>query len=154
MKTDRRQIALQATRRYDLYVCGEQVARLEWRTPPGDPPGWFMLRGDERMPLAGEAGDVPAALDACALALYGPPERPVRELAPGRYELHVGHLDAGLLDVAFPHQSTASAEAVSVLAGTFDDAGLSVVMRRVSILGGRVLAIVRARSGRFSRRSP
>src|SRR3954453_24077822 len=85
------------------------------------------------------------ALDAADRALRGglsaPPARP---LEPGAYELHVTGLDAVMLACAFPDAAGVSTGDVSVLAGAFDARSLAAVIRRVNLLGGRVLALFRA----------
>src|SRR4051794_34141959 len=155
----------------DLQRGGRVVARLQWRTQPRTAVGWYLER--PRRParrldvdsgidaLAQDAVSDPdtwnaradavallstaLALDAADRALRGglapPPSRP---LESGRYELHVTGLDAATSARAFPDAASVAAGDTNVLAGTFDDRALTAAIRRVNLLGGRVLAMFRA----------
>src|SRR4051812_49149604 len=155
----------------ELQRGGRVVARLQWRSHPRDAVGWYLQRrGRPARRLDIDAGidalahdtlsgpdswdaraDAAAwlstalALDAADRALRGglsaPPSRP---LEPGPYELHVTGLDPAMLACAFPEAAGVSAGDVSVLVGAFDDRSLAAVIRRVNLLGGRVLAMFRA----------
>src|SRR3954447_17420774 len=156
---------------FDLQRGGRVVARLQWRSHPRDAVGWYLQRRGRLArrleidagidALARDSVSDPAswqaradavawlstalALDAADRALRGglsaPPARP---LEPGRYELHVRGLDAVMLACAFPDAAGVSTGDVSVLAGAFDARSLAAVIRRVNLLGGRVLALFRA----------
>src|SRR3954463_3038867 len=155
----------------ELRRGGRVVARLQWGSPPRDAGGWYLQRRgrparrlDIDFGIDGLARDTVSdpgswdaradavawlstalALDAADRALRGglaaPPSRP---LQPGRYELHVSGLDPAMLACAFPEAAGVSAGDVSVLAGAFDARSLAAVVRRVNLLGGRVLALFRA----------
>ncbi len=157
---------------YALHVRGEMVARLGWRTGPGGAAGWYLCqpRGGwrrlavdpalddldagvgltARRPGCQQAADLTAslstalALDAAATLLHRPPPTPPRPLRPGGYEVHAAGLAFDIVPIAFPEAITARAGDISVLTGHFDDRGLTVLTRRITILGGHVLAIFHA----------
>jgi hypothetical protein len=70
-----------------------------------------------------------------------PPPRPVRA---GDYEVHIAGLPAPVLHVALPEATAITAADTGVLTGHFDDAGLDAVVRRITLLGGRLLALLPA----------
>src|SRR3954447_9822057 len=154
---------------YALHVRGAMVGRLRWRIGPGGAAGWYMSprRGSwrrlavdpdldatvgfaARRPGGEQAADLAAslstalALDAAADLLRGPPASPPRPLPRGGYEVHATGLAFDVVPIAFPEAITARAGDTSVLTGHFDDRGLSVLTRRIAILGGHVLAISQA----------
>jgi len=151
---------------YALHLRGEMVARLRWHTGPGRPAGWYLwqrcggwrrltvdagldagLGHAARCPAWQQAADLAAslstalALDAAANLLQGPPATPPRPLPRGSYEVHAAGLAFDVVPIAFPEAITTRAGDTSMLAGHFDDRGLSVLTRRIAILGGHVLAI-------------
>jgi len=86
----------------------------------------------------------PFALDAADRALRGNlPRPPSRPLEPGDYELHISGGNSATLAIACPPLLAAAAGDTGVLHGTLDDAAMCAVIRRVNLLGGRVLAIFR-----------
>src|SRR4051812_23732164 len=157
--------------RVDLQRGGRVVARLQWRSRPRSAVGWYLQRrGRPARRLDIDAGidalardtssdpgswqaradtvawlSTALALDAADRALRGglsaPPARP---LEPGPYELHVTGLDPAMLACAFPEAAGDATGDVSVLVGAFDGRSLAAVIRRVNLLGGRVLAMFRA----------
>ena len=154
---------------YALYVHEEPVAQLHWGVGPGRPAGWYLWQrggGWQRLAVdpeldAGfdgarpdhgsrETGELAAtvsvalALDAAANLLNGRPTPAARPLRGGLYEIHACGLAADVVPLAFPETVIGRGADVSVLAGHFDDVGLTVLVRRVAILGGRVLAIFNA----------
>src|SRR4051794_8807075 len=149
---------------YALHVREDVVARLHWRNGPGRPAGWYLTQrsgGWQRLtvdayldadvgPAARPSGwqqaadlaptlSTALALDAAANVLRGPATTPPRPLPRGPYEVHT----AGLAfdPIAFPEAITTRASDTPVLTGHFDDRGLTVLTRRIAILGGHVLAI-------------
>src|SRR4051794_13156112 len=153
---------------YVLHRGGRAIARLEWRASPGQPAGWYLrrarppvrrlvvdaalealaddLRSDqqgwrERARLAATLS-TPLALDAADRALRGGlPPAPARPLEPGVYELHVTGLDPATLAICCPDLSVIAAGDTSVLAGVLDNDAMRTVIRRLNLLGARVLAI-------------
>src|SRR3954466_3748261 len=98
----------------------------------------------ERAQLAA-ALSTPLGLDAADRAWRGGlPAAPARPLEPGAYELHITGLDAAVLALACPHLQVTRAGDTSVVAGVLDDHAIGSLVRRVNLLGARVLAIFRA----------
>jgi hypothetical protein len=146
------------------------IGYLEWQAGSRAATGWYLRRGARpARRLAVDAGidglardvtsdpdswqeradsaaalSTPLALDAADRALRGGlPPPPSRPLEPGAYELHVADVDAATLAIACPTLIAAAAGDTSVLGGVFDDHAMCAVIRRVNLLGGRVLAIFR-----------
>jgi len=154
---------------YRLYVRDAPVALLQWRADPGTAPGWHLSQRAESShrlavdpaldadvdpaparPGSREAADLAAclstalALDAAAIVLRGPPTPPSRPLRTGHYELHASRLPADIVPIAFPEAIITRAGDVSTLKGYFDDLALTTLSRRITILGGRLLALLPA----------
>jgi hypothetical protein len=155
---------------YVLYRGGRAVAHLEWRARSRASTGWYLRRGarparrlqldvgldaladdahtdspswHERAELAA-ALSTPLALDAADRALRGGlPPAPARPLDPGAYELHISGLDAAVLALACPNLDVTRAGDTSVVTGVLDDHTIGTLIRRVNLLGARVLAIFR-----------
>jgi hypothetical protein len=155
---------------YDLYEEGRVVARLGWRLRPKPMVGWYLTRrGQEPERLAVDAAIDELARDqrasshdwelnaelaailSTALALdaaerFLQPERAQargrfrRRLPPGRYEIHVADIDAGVLARAVPELHLDAVSSVTVLAGELSSAALETAVRRIRLLGGRVVA--------------
>ena len=66
-----------------------------------------------------------------------------RSLAGGRYEIHVADVDTAVLARAVPELHLHSVSNVSVLAGDLLDGGLEMAIQRVTLVGGRVVAVFR-----------
>jgi hypothetical protein len=158
-------------RSYELRRGGRVTGYLEWHAESRAATGWYLRRGagparrvvvdagvdelardalsdddswQERADLAATLS-TPLALDAADRALRGGlPPPPSRPLAPGAYELHVTGLDPATLAVACPALIAAAAGDTSVLGGVFHDDEMCAAVRRVNLLGGRVLAIFRS----------
>jgi hypothetical protein len=157
-------------RGYVLYRGGRAVARLEWRARSRASAGWYLragARSARRLPLdvgldaladdahadshswqeraeLAAALSTPLALDAADRALRGGlPAAPARPLEPGAYELHINGLDAAVLALARPNLHVTRAGDTSVVAGVLDDQAIGTLVRRVNLLGARVLAIFR-----------
>ena len=157
-------------REVDLQRGGRVVARLQWRMWPREAAGWYLKRrGRPARRLEVDAGidalardtrsepesweeradavaflSLALALDAADRALRaGLSASPSRPLESGRYELHVTGLDPAMPACAFPEAVAVSAGDTSVLIGTFDEHAMTAVIRRVNLLGGRVLALFR-----------
>jgi hypothetical protein len=171
MPLDSEQPRLSPAGGFELQRGGRVVARLRWRMRPRNALGWYLerrarpprrlevdaaidaLARDTRMDRESwdERADALAflstalALDAADRALRGGlAAASARPLESGRYELHITGLDPVLPGCAFPEAAGVSAGDTSVLVGTFDDCAMTAVVRRVNLLGGRVLAMFRA----------
>src|SRR4051812_6522013 len=160
---------------YVLHRGGRAIARLEWRASPRQPAGWYLRRARqparrlavdaaleeladdtrsdhpswrERARLAATLS-TPLALDAADRALRGGlPPAPSRPLGPGVYELHVTGLDPVTLAVCCPSLSVVAAGDTSVLGGVLNNDAIRTVIRRLNLLGARVLAIFSGHAAR------
>jgi hypothetical protein len=155
---------------YVLHRGGQAVALLEWRVRGRASAGRYLRRrarparrlavdvgldalaGDaledrlsrDEWAQAAAALSLPLALDAADRALRGGlPAAPSRPLEPGVYELHVTGQDAATLALACPSLRVTRAGDTSVIGGVLDDAAMRTLIRRVNLLGARVLAIFR-----------
>lgn len=157
---------------YDLFMNGQVVARLEWRTDARRDAGWYLLRPGEAERLdidsaidalalddrsstvdwelhaaLGALLSAPLAIDTAERRLHGRPERQVgrfRRLSEAaRFEIYVDGIDRMLLAHAVPELPVASVSDVCVLSGTMHLEAFERVARRVAVLGGRVVAVFR-----------
>ena len=156
---------------YDLWEDGEVIARLEWRQRPRGALGWYMVDGggpaqrlfvdtaidelarDARSPthdwdLHAELAAILStalAIDAAGQSLYPSRLRPTRRfrrpLSEGRYEIHVTDVDPAILARAIPELHLDAISDVAVLAGELVGGGLELALQRISLLGGRVVAV-------------
>jgi hypothetical protein len=156
---------------YDLFEDGSRLARLEWRQRPRTALGWYLTEGaaparrlfvdtaidelarDTRS--AAHDWDLHAelaailstalALDAAGRALYPSRLRPTRRfrrpLSAGRYEIHVTEVAPQILARAVPELHLDAISNVAVLAGELVAGGLEVALHRITLLGGRVVAV-------------
>jgi hypothetical protein len=156
---------------YDLFEDGVRVARLEWRNHPRTALGWYLIEGsapaqrlfvdaaidelarDARSPahdwdLHAELAAILStalALDAAGRALYPSRVRPTRRfrrpISAGRYEIHVTGADPAILARAVPELHLDAVSNVAVLAGQLMSGGLEIALQRITLLGGRVVAV-------------
>jgi hypothetical protein len=112
-------------RSYELRRGGRVIGYLQWQARSRAATGWYLRRG---------AG--PARLLAVDAGLDG--------LARDALSDHDSWQERA--DSAAALSTAASAGDTSVLRGIFDDDAMCAVVRRVNLLGGRVLAIFRAHS--------
>src|SRR4051794_16416929 len=166
--------AFRALPGYTLYRGGRAVARLEWRARSRTSAGWYLHRGarparrlqvdvaldalardahadshswHEHAHLAA-ALSTPLALDAADRALRGGlPAAPARPLDPGVYELHITGLSAAVLALVCPNLRVTGAGDTSVVDGVLNQHAIGTLVRRVNLLGARVLAIFREPRG-------
>jgi hypothetical protein len=158
---------------YDIYDEGRRIGRLEWRLRPRSVAGWYLaldprppqrlrvdpaideLARDKRSPahdwdLHAELAAILStalALDAAELFLH-----PERELSRGRfrrkptfgsYEIHATDVKPEILARAVPELHLESVANVVILAGELAGIGLETALRRIALLGGRVVAVFR-----------
>jgi hypothetical protein len=156
---------------YDLFEDRSRIARLEWRQRPRTALGWYLTEGgasaqrlfvdtaidelarDTRSPahdwdLHAELAAILStalALDAAGRAIYPSRLRPTRRfrrpLSAGRYEIHVTDVEPAILARAVPELHLDAISNVVVLAGELVAGGLEVALQRVTLLGGRVVAV-------------
>jgi hypothetical protein len=158
---------------YDLFEDGARIGRLEWRQRPRAALGWYLTIGSappQRLFVdtaidelardtrsASHDWDLHAelaailstalALDAAGRSMHPDRERRTRRfgrgLAAGRYEIHVADVDTGVLARAVPELHLHAVSNVAVLAGDLLDGGLETAIQRVTLVGGRVVAVFR-----------
>jgi hypothetical protein len=158
---------------YDLFGAGRLVGRLEWRTVPRDAAGWYLAQaGQEPRRLAVDAAidelardrhspthdwdlsaelaailSTPFALDVADQELHQRPSDPGRRFrrvsAARRFELYIDGVDPITLAHAVPELPLESVSDVSVLSGRLMPEAFEAIMRRISLLGGRVVAFRR-----------
>jgi hypothetical protein len=158
---------------YDVYEDGLAVGRLEWRQRPRTAAGWYLTLGPrpaERLDVDPAIGELArdtrsadhdwelhaelAAILSTALALDAAERflHPERELSRGRfqrrpvfgsYEIHVTDIDPAILARTVPELHMDSVSNVVILAGEVAGVGLEIALRRVVLLGGRVVAVFR-----------
>jgi hypothetical protein len=158
---------------YEVYDEGRHVGRLEWRLRPRTVTGWYLTldpRGPERLHVDPAIDDLARdkrsgehdwelhaelaailstalALDAAELFLH--PERELqrgrfrRKPAFGGYEIHVTGVEPAILARAVPELHLESVADVAILAGVLAGIGLETALRRIALLGGRVVAVFR-----------
>jgi hypothetical protein len=158
---------------YDLYDEGVQVATLHWLNTPRRAVGWYLTRPGEAPArlfvdaaieeLARDHRSSPhdwelhaelaailstaLALDAAGRSLHPERARSTRRfrrgLAAGRYEIHVADVDTQVLARAVPELHLHAVSNVAVLAGELLDGGLETAIQRITLVGGRVVAVFR-----------
>jgi hypothetical protein len=158
---------------YDLYEDGRQIGTLYWRARPRRAVGWYLSRTgqpdhrvfvdaaieelarDQRSSahdweLHAELAAILStalALDAAGRVLYPDRERRTRRfrrgLRAGRYEIHVADVDTAILARAVPELHLDAVSNVAVLAGELMEGGLETAIQRVTLIGGRVVAVFR-----------
>jgi hypothetical protein len=156
---------------YDLFEDGTRIGRLAWRRRPRTALGWYLTDGsdpprrlyvdsaidelarDTRSPshdwdLHAELAAILStalAVDAAGRALYPSRVRPSRRfrrpISAGRYEIHVTDADPAILARAVPELHLDAISNVTVLAGELVSGGLEVALQRITLLGGRVVAV-------------
>jgi hypothetical protein len=156
---------------YGLFEDGSPIGQLEWRQRPRTALGWYLVEGsgagrrlfvdtaidelarDTRSPahdwdLHAELAAILStalALDAAGRAIYPSRLRPTRRfrrpLSAGRYEIHVTDVEPAILARAVPELHLDAISNVVVLAGELVAGGLEVALQRVTLLGGRVVAV-------------
>jgi hypothetical protein len=162
---------------YDLFEDGARIARLEWRQRPRNALGWYLVEPDEpprrlfvdtaidelardtRSPthdwdLHAELAAILStalAIDGAGRALYPSRLRPTRRfrrpLSTGRYEIHVTDVEPAILARAIPELHLDAVSNVAILAGELVAGGLEIALQRISLLGGRVVAVFSSDDG-------
>jgi hypothetical protein len=156
---------------YALFEDSARIGRLEWRHRPRTALGWYLTEGRDpsRRLFVDSAIDelsrdtrsaardwdlhaelaailsTALALDAAGRALYPSRTRPTRRfrrpISAGRYEIHVTDAVPSVLARAVPELHLESVANVAVLAGELVSGGLEIALQRITLLGGRVVAV-------------
>lgn len=158
---------------YDLYDAGRPAGRLEWRARPRAEVGWYLSggageprrldvdpaidelardtrSGDHDWELHAELSAILStalALDTVERLLH-PRQDLVRRrfrarMTAGHYEIHVVDVEPAVLAHTVPELYLSSVSNVSVLEGKLSAPALQAALRRVALLGGRVVALFR-----------
>ncbi len=156
---------------YDLFEDGRPVGRLEWWLRPRRDVGWYlMLEGvptrrlevdpavddlardthsaDHDWYLYAELSAILSttlALDAAEAALHPRRETERRRfrsrLEAGHYEIHATDIEPAILAHTVPELQLSSVSDVNVLEGNLSAPALQAALRRIALLGGRIVAI-------------
>jgi hypothetical protein len=175
--TARRQQPQMRDHSYDLFEGGRRIGRLEWRSERRDVTAWYLilagasperlsvdatideLAADTRTPpeqwtLNAELTallSTPLALDAAERRLHHRPERPTgrfrRLRSAARLEIYVRSLDTETLSRAIPELAVESVAEVTVLSGVLMPEAFERIARRIALLGGRILTVLREAEG-------
>jgi hypothetical protein len=157
---------------YELYEDGRPIGRLEWRASPRSAVGWYVtlpprppdrlgvdpaidqLAGDRTSPdhdweLSAELSAILStamAVDATDRLLHPHAERRRRRfnrLSTGAYEIHVTGIEPTVLAHAVPELPLTAVSDVRILEGELHEDALTTALRRITLLGGRVVAVFR-----------
>jgi hypothetical protein len=156
---------------YELHDHDQAIGRLEWRRHPRREAGWYLvgpsdaaqrldvdpaideLAADEHSDahdweLSAELAAILStalALDAAERTLHPRTEtrrgRFRRLSTARRYEIYVAGLDPALLARAVPELPLTAVSDASVLEGRLLPDGFATVVRRIELLGGRIVAV-------------
>jgi hypothetical protein len=158
---------------YELFEDARPIGRLEWRSSPRQSVGWYVcvpprpphrihvdpaiesLARDARSPdheweLNAELSAILStalAVDATERFLHPRPavtRRRFNRLSSGPYEIHVTDIETGVLSHAVPELPLTAVSDVRILEGQLHEDALAAALRRITLLGGRVVAVFRS----------
>jgi hypothetical protein len=158
---------------YELYEDGRRIGRLEWRSRPRAAAGWYVTlppgppdrlavdpaidqlardrtASDHDWELNAELSAILStamAVDATDRLLHPRTESPRRRfnrLSSGPYEIHVTDIDPTVLAHAVPELPLTAVSDVRILEGDLHEEALASALRRIALLGGRVVAVFRS----------
>jgi hypothetical protein len=157
---------------YELYEDGRRVGELCWRPRPRGDVGWYLTvraqrpqrlivdpaidslardrkSSDHDWELNAELSAILStalALDAAERVLHPRQElarRRFDRLSSGRYEIHVTGVEPAVLAHAVPELPLSAVSDVRILEGELHEEALRALLRRIALLGGRVVAMFR-----------
>jgi hypothetical protein len=158
---------------YELFEDGRAVGRLEWRSRPRAVVGWYVtlpprppdrinvdpaidaLARDRTSPdhdwdLNAELSAILStalAVDAAERFLHPEAARArhrFNRLQTGPYEIHVTDIEPTVLAHAVPELPLTAVSDVRILEGELHEDALTSALRRITLLGGRVVAVFRS----------
>ena len=158
---------------YELYEDSRPIGRLEWRARPRSAVGWYVtlpprpadrisvdpaidalardrVSSDHDWELSAELSAILStamAVDAADRLLHPRAELPRRRfnrLSTGPYEIHVTDIDPTVLAHAVPELPLTAVSDVRILEGELHEDALTSALRRIALLGGRVVAVFRS----------
>lgn len=167
---ERRDLALRHA--YELFEDGRPVGRLEWRARPRAAVGWYLIlpprppdrlcvdpaidqlahdstSADRDWELSAELSAILStamAVDAADRLLHPQAELPNHRfdrLSSGPYEIHVTGIEPTVLAHAVPELPLTAVSDVRVLEGVLYEDALTIALRRIALLGGRIVAVFR-----------
>ncbi|HWM09727.1 MAG TPA: hypothetical protein VNO82_10280 [Solirubrobacteraceae bacterium] len=168
---DRRDVA--RPHAYDLFDDGRLVGRLEWRTRSRLEAGWYvalppeppqrinvdpaidaLARDRTSTDRDWELNAELSAILSTAMAVDAAERyvHPRSELArhrfnrfkTGPFEIHVTGIEADVLAHAVPELPITAVSDVRILEGELHEDALKTALRRIALLGGRVVAVFRS----------
>jgi len=158
---------------YQLFEDSRPVGRLEWRSRPRSAAGWYVTlpprppdrinvdpaiealardrtSSDHDWELNAELSAILStamAVDAADRLLHPRAEFPRRRfnrLSTGPYEIHVTDIEPTVLAHAVPELPLTAVSDVRILEGELHEDALASALRRIALLGGRVVAVFRS----------
>ncbi len=158
---------------YDLFEDGKPIGRLEWRARSRREVGWYVVApprppqrihvdtaidnlardahsSDHEWELSAELSAILStapAVDAAERFLHPNPLTPRRRfnrMSSGPYEIHVIDIEPDILFHAVPELPLTAVSEVRILEGVLHEDALAAALRRISLLGGRVVAVFRS----------
>lgn len=158
---------------YDLFEDGRPIGRLEWRARSRKDAGWYVIAPprpaqrihvdpaidtlardahstDHEWELNAELSAILStalAVDAAERFLHPKPLTPSRRfnrLSSGPYEIHVTEIEPDILLHAVPELPLTAVSDVCILEGELHEDALAAALRRIALLGGRVVAVFRS----------
>ena len=168
---DRRDLARPHT--YDLFDDGRPVGRLEWRARSRHEAGWYVIlpprpaqrisvdaaidaltrdhtSSDHDWELNAELSAILStamAVDAAERFVHPRSElarRRFNRLESGPFEIHVTGSEPTVLAHAVPELPLTAVSDVRILEGELHEDALKSALRRIALLGGRVVAVFRS----------
>jgi hypothetical protein len=157
---------------YELFEEGRPIGRLEWWLRPHRDVGWYLtLDGmpTQRLQVDPAVDDLArdttsadhdwylyaelSAILSTALAVDAAerylhprssyPRRRFNRLSTGPYEIHVTDIEPTVLAHAVPELPLTAVSDVRILEGELHEDALKGALRRIALLGGRVVAVFR-----------
>ena len=158
---------------YELYDDSRPVGRLEWRARPRSEAGWYVVlpprpadrisvdpsidalardirSSDHEWELNAELSAILStamAVDAADRFLHPraePSRRRFNRLSAAPYEIHVTGIETTVLAHAVPELPLTAVSDVRILEGELHEDALTSALRRITLLGGRVVAVFRS----------
>ena len=156
---------------YELFEEGRPIGRLEWWLRPRRDVGWYLTldgMSTQRLQVDPAVDDLARdttsadhdwylyaelsailsttlALDAAEALLHPQPQTERRRfrsrLNAGHYEIHVADIEPVILAHTVPELQLSAVSNVNVLEGDLSAPALQAALRRIALLGGRIVAV-------------
>jgi hypothetical protein len=162
---------------YELFEEGRPIGRLEWWLRPRRDVGWYLTldgMSTQRLQVDPAVDDLARdttsadhdwylyaelsailsttlALDAAEALLHPQPQTERRRfrsrLNAGHYEIHVADIEPVILAHTVPELQLSAVSNVNVLEGDLSAPALQAALRRIALLGGRIVAVFHSGTG-------